>query len=387
MKKIFVLFLFTASFIFANNLSVLVESLDEQMENTFITVSRIRISNNGETLHNVKIKYFIQNDSSIYTPYYIPNGIIAVEEFSANWKSITIEIDSLPKGIYPDSAGISFGIHFANWTQREKKDDFSYPKGNFFTTTNKISIYVKDSLIYGKEPEKKQNLIISAIQPEKSLFSVPWLEIKNIGETSEYLNDYSLIDFDGKEHHLFSFLLEKGESVRITLPEKKAFANCKYWKLCISIDTLNFRPTGFISLLKKQIIQQSINLTQNIFLSSNFELSTDTAYFAGPAIRYQPGYFFKANIINNFIASWELKKSKDIFLYNSSISYADPLSLSENSIIALDLHDSLTLAWTQEPNATCYKLRIYNYLDSSLIYETITTHLSHRVFLPPGNYL
>ena len=66
---------------------------------------------------------------------------------------------------------------------------------------------------------------------------------------------------------------------------------------------------------------------------------------------------------------------------------AEPLSLSDSSIVYLAPNEKMTFAWLPVDGAKSYDLIIVDAADSSLVYETITSNTSEKVLLPYGEYL
>ena len=144
--------LFTAATSYAN---VIVESRDEQRQNPFQTLLRIRFFNDSQdTLKNIELHYFLskKNHQIILDKHHPQNLSTELVAVDSTISILKISISQLSPGIFPDSGGLALGLHFSDWSDFEKDSDFSTPKNGDFHVTDKIAVYAGEQFLSGFLP-------------------------------------------------------------------------------------------------------------------------------------------------------------------------------------------------------------------------------------------
>ena len=144
---------FFAGIAFASGVTV--ETLDEQLGSQSLTVLRFRINNETSfTMRNVRFEFFVRKSSKKLNvdAYYWPYAQPVVQEFNDTISVVVFELDSVPTGITPNTSGYSVGIHYADWSIRDKSLDYSNPGMSTFLLTDKIALYVDGTLVSGCPP-------------------------------------------------------------------------------------------------------------------------------------------------------------------------------------------------------------------------------------------
>ena len=148
-------FLILLLFFICSASAVTVESRDEQLSNVSQTSLRIRLFNDsGDSLKNVELRYFLSKKKlPVHVEKYYPANLLA-EMVSPDSGSpfLKISIPTIAPGVFPDSGGISLGLHFADWSDFEKEKDFSYPSSENFIATGKIAVYMNGEFVQGVLP-------------------------------------------------------------------------------------------------------------------------------------------------------------------------------------------------------------------------------------------
>ena len=125
------------------------------------TQPRFYILNEGTIpLSNFTMKYYftVENEQSpVVESYYMaPYCNVVVTHVSGNNYCAAITFNgTLPaNGRIPESDGLNFGLHYANWPNLwNKSNDFSQPPGSSYTLNYKVAIFNSSNvLIYGSEP-------------------------------------------------------------------------------------------------------------------------------------------------------------------------------------------------------------------------------------------
>ena len=136
-------------------LAMTVESRDEQPSNEAQTALRIRLFNDsGDSLRNVELRYFLSKKKlPVQVERHHPSNLLAeIVKPDSGIPFMKILIPTLPPGIFPDSGGLSLGLHFSDWSNFAKNADYSYPASENFSTTEKIAIYINGEFVQGILP-------------------------------------------------------------------------------------------------------------------------------------------------------------------------------------------------------------------------------------------
>lgn len=183
------------------NAAVVVEMRDEQVQNTSQTLLRLRAFNGtGDTLRNVEFRYFLAAKPSpaVLEKYYLP-GADATIDSSSMGSFVKISVPVFAPGVFPDSGGLSLGLHFPDWSDFEKGKDFSSPESGQFAQTEKVAVYVDGEFLQGILPgtlpdANPVSLVdgagVSLSPGEKAHFA--WREVD--GAKSYRLNVFSAAD-------------------------------------------------------------------------------------------------------------------------------------------------------------------------------------------------
>lgn len=135
--------------------NVVVESRDEQWENTSQTLLRVRIFNDSQdTLKNIELHYFLSpRECPIILDKYHPQNLDArIDTSSSKISILKISLPELPPGIFPDSGGLALGLHFSDWSSFGKSSDFSAPRSEDYHATGKIAVYAEGTFLCGFLP-------------------------------------------------------------------------------------------------------------------------------------------------------------------------------------------------------------------------------------------
>lgn len=202
-KKYIVIFFVVIFFITPALASVTIESRDEQIDNIGNASIRIRITNNSQdTLQNVQLKYFFKIDPNKIVKFdslYLPNVSASLELNDSVSGIVNIFIPTLYPGVFPNLGGIAFGLHYLDWSDFEKGDDYSYPNSNNFHEVDNIPVLLNDALFSGAFPGVLSNaepFILDSgseiLLDSNEKIHFAWREVD--GASSYRLNVVSVVD-------------------------------------------------------------------------------------------------------------------------------------------------------------------------------------------------
>ena len=158
-SKVIVLVLFLATCLLAEG--VYVETLDEQKNSNNLLVLRVRIFNNTPiTLHDALLKYCLvksPNKTIEIENFYVEKSQISQYEVDSINTCVEIKIGDIPQGVFPNQDGFSVGIHYSDWSPRNKSLDFSNPQSSKFTKAENVALYIDDSILYGSDVLSQKN--------------------------------------------------------------------------------------------------------------------------------------------------------------------------------------------------------------------------------------
>ena len=122
---------------------------------------RVRIFNNTPiTLHDALLKYCLvksPNKTIEIENFYIEKSLISQYEIDSVNTCVEIKIGDIPQGVFPNQDGFSIGIHYSDWSPRNKSLDFSNPQSSKFTKAENVALYIDDSILYGSDVLSQKN--------------------------------------------------------------------------------------------------------------------------------------------------------------------------------------------------------------------------------------
>jgi len=147
------LILLLAMVAFAQNLYI--ETLDEQRTSNNLLVLRFRIINNTTvTLRDASLKYCLTKSPNKIVDvenYYVGNSQVSLENIDSTNACFSVKMDSIPHGVYPNQSGYSIGVHYRDWSFRNKTLDFSNPQSSTFSRADNVALYIDETLLYGSD--------------------------------------------------------------------------------------------------------------------------------------------------------------------------------------------------------------------------------------------
>jgi hypothetical protein len=148
-----ILILLLALSVFAQDLYV--ETLDEQRSSNNLLVLRYRIVNNTSvTIRDASLRYCLTkspNKTVEINGYYVENSQITLQDVDSTHACFSIKMDSVPHGVFPNQSGYSIGVHYSDWTPRNKMLDYSNPQSSSFTRADNVAFYIDETLLYGSD--------------------------------------------------------------------------------------------------------------------------------------------------------------------------------------------------------------------------------------------
>ena len=199
--------------------AVSVEFYDEQQNNPSATGVRLRINNDSNSpINNAKLRYYFHKSSQPYAVdgYYLADATMAVTDVNDELAYFEISIPSIPVGYYPDMAGFSLALHNADWSSRDKTQDYSYQVSASLVENTKVVLLSGDDVLFGDGPnaqsEPEQGIVkISGLKFSDS----SWLEIKNVGNAAVALSEFQLVNTNDSVFSLGNDSLAVNEILRI----------------------------------------------------------------------------------------------------------------------------------------------------------------------------
>jgi len=145
--------LLLVSSIFAQNLYI--ETLDEQKSSNNLLVFRFRVINNTPvTIRDASLRYCLTkspNKIVAVDNYYVGNSQVTLENVDSTNACFSVKMDSIPYGVFPNESGYSLGVHYSDWTPRNKTLDISNPQSSAFTRADNVALYIDKTLLYGSD--------------------------------------------------------------------------------------------------------------------------------------------------------------------------------------------------------------------------------------------
>ncbi len=392
MMKRFCLFLFALSSLLLAQNPVRVEAFDEQGNNPGRLTLRLRVTNSlPDTLQNVRLRYFLpwETDRSLQlSPYYLAGSSLSTDTVGG-FLAVNVDIPKLAPGVFPNESGISFGMHYADYGDFEKGENFSYPGTDSLAETNRIPVYLDGVLFAGEAPldGDKPEIRISGFQPEKSR-SGQWVKLENAGEGAVDLRFLSLADSSGMFFPLADSrtVLSPGDSLLVCV-SSPCGGN---WDLqTLSLGSVGELTLKYGSRLVDYVAwggfgsHASRAVSENLWSDAGDFLQTGKAW--GPALPYEVGSFFRRMDGSAFAPSAWLPCSQGE-AGNGGLPNSAPFSWDDGAQVVLRADEPMRFAWMPVPGAASYRLSVYAE-DSSLVYREVTSNVSAEVSLPDGKYL
>lgn len=158
----------------SSSFAVSVDFLDEQKNNSSNTGMRIRVNNDfGRTLKNVSMRYYfhsVPGKNVVVDTYYAPNVHFSIQTADSVTQYIQFSMDSVEAGYFPNKSGMSFGLHYSDWSSWDKSLDFSYSTANSIESNERIALYENQNLVFGEvsfsEEEKDESENIDAAKAD-----------------------------------------------------------------------------------------------------------------------------------------------------------------------------------------------------------------------------
>lgn len=185
---------------------VRVEAFDEQGNNPGRLTLRLRLTNSSaDTMQNVRARYFLpfeKNRSLQLSPHYLAGSVLSMDTVGG-FLAVNVDLPKLAPGVFPNESGISLGMHYADYGDFEKGENFSYPGADSFAATDRIPVYLDGVLLDGESPldGDEPGIRFSGFQPEKSRTG-QWVKLENVGEGTVdlQLEAGSAVEFIQKGH-------------------------------------------------------------------------------------------------------------------------------------------------------------------------------------------
>ncbi|NLE02936.1 MAG: hypothetical protein GX640_23960, partial [Fibrobacter sp.] len=139
-------------------ISVKVFSKEEALTEVNISRPRIYIQNTGtDAISNVTYYYYFSTeDNKIPVPdlYYVNGHTVTMEAMGNSLYRISYTIPGTisPGQTFPDASGNIVGIHYNDWSNWDKSNDYSQNNSSSFVENTKIAVYINNTRVYGTEP-------------------------------------------------------------------------------------------------------------------------------------------------------------------------------------------------------------------------------------------
>ncbi|HYH03758.1 MAG TPA: hypothetical protein VEC37_11685 [Bacillota bacterium] len=125
---------------------------DEGFHEKNIVKPRIYVENIGrQTVHNFDLYYFFtaeRGKTPVIETYYVPNGRVTLErenrrEYVVRYRFRNIRLE--PGEAFPDRNGCVIGIHYTDWSDFIKENDYSDPGTPNWRLTRKVNLEVSET--------------------------------------------------------------------------------------------------------------------------------------------------------------------------------------------------------------------------------------------------
>ena len=234
--------------------NLLVEAYDEEWNNSSQITLRVRLTNSSQdTLTNVRLRYFLshnKNRTLVCSPYYLADASVSIDTIE-DFLAVNIDIPLVIPGIYPNSSGVSLGMHYQDHGTFHKNGNFSYPGESNFILTPNIPVYVDNMFFVGNTPigDEIPKVQFVGIQPEPFGERPAWVELKNAGALDVSLKDFFLKWSPSDSLALLDARLLAGEKIRIC--NTNDVQKCPLADIVQANDSINFDEYEHFNLVWK----------------------------------------------------------------------------------------------------------------------------------------
>ncbi len=389
MYKIIFLVLFAFANLFAGDLFV--ETLDEQLSSNNLLVLRFRINNPNGPLQNAVLKYCLQKSPGkniVVDNYYVGNTRVSLHEIDSANACVEFAMEGVPSGIFPDQGGYSAGIHYSDWSARNKSLDFGKPQSSSFTRAENIALYVDDGLVYGSEPivaePARIEVKFTAFRPDSDGAALAFVDVKNLGNRSVSIDSLYFRDTRNQRVRALRSSLGVDEKVRVyldSLPGKVTKGKSGELLMEYGNTPVDYIAWGASGQLASVAHENGVWSDASDFVKD----------FGENVFGFVPdgnGLFYARSDLNEFHSyAWQVYSEYDSETYEEYLPDATPYALPSGTRVALEKSQPMRFVWNQVPYADRYRLLILSAKDSSLIYQNTYTMRVADVDLPAGDYL
>lgn len=389
---------------------VTVESLDEQLSSQTLTVLRIRLKNEStSTLKNVKLSYFFTTEDKKeikVDPYYLAGVKILTTKVDSLSYRLDLYIDQIAPGYFPNNSGISIGLHYTDWSEWYKQNDFSQPQTDHFAQTSKLPVYVDESLYTGITPsllkESYEKLNIDAFTPE-TLDNLPaWVDIINQSLNAISMAQVVIEDHNNHQAMLGNIILPSFSILRVEFGANASCFDLDFTdgKGCITNTTLESTRFGElrIKIANEYVsyvawggegrnvisaVESRLWRDQQDYIQTNSTVITNSkTYTRGSQFRKMNGREGKSSV------DWLLYIPSEFILAEKGyLPLPAILSAPNNVIVSPDKGNQLALAWSSVQGANSYQVTVTRLYDELIINQQVTDKTSVKVTIPEsGTY-
>ncbi len=151
--------------------------------------------------------------------------VTLLEVDSAN-ACVEIAMPYIPEGIFPNQSGYSIGIHYEDWSNRDKKLDYSNPQSSKFSKAENVALYIESGLVYGSEPTAAEtahyDAKFTAFRPKNVNGALAFVDVKNTGNRSISKDSLFIEDSQSHKVRILKKALDVNEKVRVYFKCKTA---------------------------------------------------------------------------------------------------------------------------------------------------------------------
>ena len=388
MRKVFLLVFLLVVSLFADDLFV--ETLDEQSSSANLEVFRFRITNGGNPIKNVVLKYSLKKapgKNISVENYYLESASANLHEIDSENAYIEIALGDVSNGVFPNQSGFSIGIHYSDWSPRDKSLDFSNPQSSIYSRAENVGLYVDGKLVYGNVVENELpaniNAKFTAFRPGYDNGS-PFVDIKNTGTQSILPELLYVRNSENQKQLVLNEILDAGEKVRIYLGALPGdFRIGREGELFLEYGST---PVDYIVWGAPG---------ENISGALEYDLwdyaDDFIKKFGEDAFGFVPLgdslFYGRLDMERNNSHAWQVYSEYESDSYEEYLPDAPPYALPDGIGIVLEKGQPMRFVWNRVPLAEQYRLVVLSAKDSSLVYENTFASNAADVSLPEGEYL